>query len=439
MRTFPLSRREYLKLTAAGVLGASASGWFGNLARATGPDPKRKKSCILIWMNGGPSQIDTFDLKPGHDNGGPFKEIETSVPGVRICEHLPKVARQIDRMAIIRTMSTKEGEHGRATDQMHTGYPTGTPIRYPAIGSIVAKELGNEQTALPHYISLGGLGGVGSAGYLGPKYAPLFLGNPSVSDPAEYRKTLRIANLKPEGDVTEPESAARIRLLQDVQEEFEVRHKGVPLAARHTAYERALRLMQTSDCEVFEIDKEPEKVRQAYGDSRFGQNLLLARRLVEHGVPFVEVSSGNAEAARATWDSHENNFTQHERMCEMIDGPWAALLDDLKQRGLLDSTLVIWMGEFGRTPKINQQTGRDHFPDAWATVLCGGGIKGGQAVGKTSKDGMTVEERPVSRQDFMVTVCRALGIDHTKQNESNIGRPIRIVEAGARPIAEVLP
>jgi uncharacterized protein (DUF1501 family) len=239
--------------------------------------------------------------------------------------------------------------------------------------------------------------------------------------------------MTPPEDVTDEESAARLSLLHEMQKDFETTHKGRVLDSRHSAYERAVKLMQTTAATVFDLEKEPQKARDAYGQDPFGQSCLLARRLVEHGVPFVEVNGSSPG-----WDSHGDNFTQQQRMSELIDTPWAALMSDLKERGLLDSTLIIWMGEFGRTPKINQQNGRDHFPLAWTTVLAGGGIKGGQAVGKTSEDGMSVEERPVSQSDFLATVCKILGIDHSKQYVSNIGRPIRIVDAKARAVTEVV-
>jgi hypothetical protein len=385
-----------------------------------------------------------FDLKPGHENGGPFKEIQTATPGIRISEHLSKIARHMDKMALIRSMSTKEGEHARAAAEMRTGYAAEGPIRFPLLGSLVAKELGDDGAALPHFVQIGlpnfVLGSTpGGAGFLGPRYAPLLLGDQMRTgeqlrpSDAEHLKSLRITDLTPDGNVTPEDSKARIELLQQMQKDFEACHKGLPLASRHTAYDRALRLLQTSDAEVFDLQTEPEKSRDAYGTTRFGQGCLLARRLVEKGVPFVEVSGTDAR-----WDSHSANFQLQKEMSELIDTPWAALLEDLKQRGLLDSTLVIWMGEFGRTPKINGSAGRDHFPLAWTTVLCGGGIKTGQVIGRTGKDGMSVEDRPVSLPDFLATVCQALGIDHTRQNVSNIGRSIRIVDKSAKPISELL-
>jgi hypothetical protein len=433
-----LSRRDYLKLAAAGVLGGSASGWFEAMARGAAQDPQRKKACILLWMGGGPSQMDTFDLKPGHENGGPFKEIQTTAPGVRISEHLPTVAKHADRMAIIRSMSTKEGDHPTASAYLHTGYSARGPIRYPTFGSLVAKELGDDELALPHFVRIGQNRFFNSgSGFLGPKYAPMIVaGDPASINDGDYEKALRVGDLTPSGDITPEQSEARTELLREMQKEFLARHAGPAAASRNTAYDRAVRLMRTSAAKAFDLEGEPAKLRDRYGRNRFGQCCLMARRLVEHGVPFVEV--GLESVGPTLWDSHVENFTAVARMCAVLDPAWGTLMEDLKDKGLLDSTLIIWMGEFGRTPKINANTGRDHFPNAWSTVLAGGGIKGGQVVGKTSKDGTTVEERLVSAPDFLVTVCRALGIDPDKQNVSNIGRPIRIVEKGAEPIKEVL-
>ena len=190
-------------------------------------------------------------------------------------------------------------------------------------------------------------------------------------------------------------------------------------------------MLRSTAVEAFNLDVEPGALRDAYGRNPFGQGCLLARRLVERGVPFVEVTLDG-------WDTHQNNFDAVKNLCGVLDPAWAALMSDLKDRGLLDSTLIVWMGEFGRTPKINPQKGRDHFPNAWSTVIAGGGIKGGQAVGKTSKDGTTVEERVTPTVDLLATVCSAVGIDFEKQNMSNVGRPIRIVEKGAKPVTEVL-
>jgi uncharacterized protein (DUF1501 family) len=227
-----------------------------------------------------------------------------------------------------------------------------------------------------------------------------------------------------------------LRLAQEMQRRFVVEHPGAVPQGHATACERAARLMRTAAEKAFDLDNEPAKLRDAYGRNLFGQGCLLARRLVERGVPFVEVSLGGPTGIG--WDTHVNNFEMVRDLSATLDAGWATLMDDLKERGLLDSTLIVWMGEFGRTPQINGDKGRDHFPNAWSTALAGGGIQGGQVVGRTSASGAAVEERPVSVPDFLATVCLALGIDPTRQNESNVGRPIRVTDLAARPIKEVL-
>ena len=231
--------------------------------------------------------------------------------------------------------------------------------------------------------------------------------------------------------VSKAQAAARLNLLDQMESDFVPNHADPATQSLRAAYERALRLMTGEAARAFNLDEEKAELRDAYGRNLYGQGCLLARRLVERGVPFVEVTLGG-------WDTHQNNFDSVKRQSGTLDPAWATLLSDLKDHGLLDSTLVVWMGEFGRTPKINPQNGRDHFPAAWSTVLCGGGIKGGQVLGKTSDDGMVVKERPIAGIDLLATICRALGIDPTKQNISNIGRPIRIVDKAANPITEVL-
>jgi uncharacterized protein (DUF1501 family) len=223
-------------------------------------------------------------------------------------------------------------------------------------------------------------------------------------------------------------------LLADLAREFNATHTGAPARGRQAAYDRAARLMRSDAARAFNLDEEPSQLRDRYGRTLFGQGCLLARRLVERRVPFVEV----ALAGALGWDSHAENFPAVRRLSAVLDPAWATLMDDLQTRGLLDSTLIVWMGEFGRTPRINGNNGRDHFPNAWTVVLAGGGIKGGQVVGKTSRDGTTVEERPVSAADLMATICTALGINPRKQNLSNVGRPIRIADPNGQAIQEVL-
>ena len=444
-----LSRRDWLKLSAAGVVGYSLSGWLGALADAAAASPQRKKAVILLWMNGGPSQLDTFDLKPGHANGGPFKEITTAVPGIRISEHLPKIAKHAGRMAIVRSMATKEADHGRATYQMRTGHLPGGPVHFPTLGAVLAKEMGQPGAELPNFVSIAPYRFFSPAaygpGFLGPQHAPLVVGENQQSlipipgrQQSNYEDSLKVRDVDLPQGVGDERAAARIRLLEEMQEDFLAKRSAVPAQSHRSAYQRAVTLMRSKATKAFDLDEEKKGLRDRYGRNLFGQGCLLARRLVERGVPFVEVSLATVANLVLGWDTHVNNFDAVRQLSGVLDPAWSTLMEDLDARGLLDSTLIVWMGEFGRTPKINGNRGRDHWANSWSAVLAGGGIKGGQVVGKTSADGTEVEERKVGVQDFLATIVAALGIDGSKQNQSNVGRPIRIVEPNARPIKEVL-
>jgi Protein of unknown function (DUF1501) len=442
-----LTRRQLLSLATAGVASLSSSGWIEAMAADLAADPRRGKSCILLWMTGGPSQIDTFDPKPGHANGGEYKAIETSVPGIWISEHLPSLARQMKEIAIIRSMSTKEGDHGRATFNLRTGYQQQGPIRYPTFGSLVAKEIGRDDAELPNFVSIAPARsfnpGAFGPGFLGPRYAPLVVGERAVLDAnaaADARKlSFKVEDLNLPAGIDETRSAGRLGLLEGLRRDFLSSHPGIGPASHQDAYQRAVRLMRSAAASAFELENEAAAVRDLYGRTAFGQGCLLARRLIERGVPFVEVSLSSAEGTMAAgWDTHQQNFETVKKLSEVLDPAWSALMDDLRKRGLLDSTVIVWMGEFGRTPKINPQAGRDHFPTAWTTVLAGGGIRGGQVIGSTGADGMQPKDRPVSVPDLLATVCKVLGIDPMAQNESGTGRPIRVVDPKARSIKEVL-
>jgi Protein of unknown function (DUF1501) len=436
-----LSRRDWTRLLSAGALGGSMSNWFGALADDAVQNPQRKRSVILLWMAGGPSQMDTFDLKPGHSNGGPFKEIDTNVPGIKIGENLPKVSRHVDKMAIIRSMSTKENEHERATFHLRTGYQPLGPVQFPPLGALMSKELGDDNAALPSFISIAPFTVLSPAafgsGFLEPRYAPLLVGANAFRQSSNYEQTLKVQDLVRPTEVNDKQADARLALLKGLEKDFADGHPGVVALSHQSAYERATRLMGTTAAKAFELDEEKEALRDAYGRNLFGQGCLLARRLIERGVNFVEVTLFDVPGAQG-WDTHQRNFDLLPRLCQVLDPAWSTLLQDLKDHGLLDTTLVVWMGEFGRTPRINRDSGRDHFAAAWSTVLAGGGIKGGQVYGKTTADGNSVEENPVSVPDFMCTIVKALGIDPTKQNMSNVGRPIRLADAGSKPIQEVL-
>jgi len=415
------TRREMMKLSAAGVLGTACSGWLNILAARAAETRQRTKSCILLWMDGGPSHKDTWDLRPGTDNGGPYREINTSVNGIKISEHLPKMADLMNHGAILRSMSTAEGAHARAKYNMHTGYREGVGgLVYPSIGSIVAKEIGNQESAMPNFVSVGNRSY--GAGFLGPRHQPLI-----VSDPARGVENLRSTLGSGQFD-------NRVGLLEELEQGFRRTHQASLADAHRTTMQRAVTLMRDTGTAAFDIAREPAVARAGYGTSKFGEACLLARRLVETGVSFVEVTLGG-------WDTHQDNFERVKSLSTQVDAGMSQLIKDLKDRGMLDSTLVIWMGEFGRTPRINQRgpkPGRDHYPRAWSAAMFGGGIKGGQVIGKTDAEAATVAERPITALDFMATVCNVLGIDHNKQNHAPNGRPVRIVDRGSNPITQLL-
>jgi uncharacterized protein (DUF1501 family) len=437
-----LSRRDWLAATSGSLLSGSLLGgtllgglsdWLRALAAADRPAGGRKRSCLLLWMNGGPSQTDTFDMKPGHAHGGPFRPIATGTAGISISEHFPGLAAWSDRLAVVRSMSTREGDHGRARLNLRTGYFPQSSIQFPVLGSLVSKESGGTAGDLPNYVSIlpAGLFGPGSppAGFLGPGYAPLLVGR--EREGVDEGQPLTVENLALPAGVSNDDARARLELLGRTEESFLSRRAGLAANEHRNAYERASRLMSRSAAKVFDLADEPAAIRERYGRSQFGQGCLLARRMLERQVPFVEVSLSG-------WDTHEDNFNRVRDLSTVLDKAWSALMQDLHERGLLDSTLVVWMGEFGRTPGINPQQGRDHYPKAWSVVLGGGGVRGGQVIGRTSADGMAVEDRPVSTPDLLATICLALDLDPRKQNMSNVGRPIRLVDPVAKPIREIL-
>jgi hypothetical protein len=422
-----LSRRDLLRLAAAGVCTASASGWLRVLAGqaiSAEVEGRRHKSCILLWMSGGPSHKDTFDLKPGTSDGGEFRPIGTSVPGIEISEHFSKLARLMHHGALIRSMSTSEADHGRAGVLMHTGFrPSNGGLKHPTLGAIVSAELGQPGSLLPNFVVCGQGNRVdpSTAGFLGPKHEGLTILNAAKG----------LADLRSGMDAEEFKE--RVDLLSRLQEAFRGTYRVPSTMAQRATYERAIDLMRSDKAKAFDLSLEPASSASKYGPTEFGQGCLLARRLVEVGVPFVEV-------VLPGWDTHQKNFDQVKSLsAQMVDPAMSALIEDLKQRGLLDSTLVVWMGEFGRTPRVNSMGGRDHYARAWSTLLMGGGIKGGQLIGRTDKDGAEVEERPVSVTAFMATICAILGIRIDKTYEEPGGRSIRLIDQGAEPIKELLP
>ena len=410
------TRRRFLQLSAAGVGTASLSGWLKVLANHAAASPATKnsrkaKSIILLWMDGGPSHKDTFDLKPDSKGAGEFRPIATTAPGIQISEHLPKLATLMHHGVLVRGMSTAEGAHARAKYNLHTGYREGQGgLTHPSLGSIVASEIGSPEASVPNFVSIGNR--TYGSGFLGPKYQPLIITSPSRG--VEDLKTT----------VTEKQFSTRLDLLQEMETAFRGEYKADVIADHKTTYERAVRLMQSKEAKAFDLSLEPSASKSRYGSGNFAEGVLMARRLVEVGVPFVEVSLGG-------WDTHQDNWTRVKSNSQQVDAAMSALITDLKDRGLLDTTLVIWMGEFGRTPHVNTRgakPGRDHYPKAWSLAMFGGGLAGGRVVGKTDKEGAVVEERKVSAADFLATVCELVGIDHTRKNETPNGRPVQIVE-----------
>lgn len=422
-----LPRRGFLSLAAGGAM----SGWFGRLAaqaaaQAGAAEQPQAKSCILLWMNGGPSHLDTFDLKPEAPSTvrGDFKPIDTSVPGIQISEHFPLLATRMQHAAVLRGMSTLESDHQLAAYHMHTGYQKRAGgIAFPSLGAIVSHELGRRDFPLPNFVCIGtGMRHATRAGFLGPDHQPL-----DVIDPDRGTDYLEPLTSRGEFD-------RQFAMLQHFDATFQAAYRAESAATHASALERAVRLMSAEQKQAFDLTKESDAERDRYGRGSFGQGCLMARRLVETGVRFVEVALDG-------WDTHRDNFPRTRSLSEDVDAGMSALLDDLKRTGRLDSTLVVWMGEFGRSPQLTSGAGRNHWAKAWSTVLAGGGVRGGQVVGRTDRDAAAVVDRPISAVDFLATICTLLKIDHTRENHPpGVNRPIPIVDATKKPtvIAELL-
>jgi hypothetical protein len=439
-----LHRRDVLRAGGLGLLGSSFAGWLPALAADVAPDSRRTRHCILLWMSGGPSQTDTFDMKPGHANGGAFKELSTSIPGLRFSEHLPNLAEHADRLAIVRSLSTKEGDHARGTRLVRTGHPPMGDVAYPSIACSLAKQLAAGSNPLPNYVSVAPPQEIDPAafgpGFLGARYAPAIVAGdadgstPSAAaDPNAARlMELKLADLELPAGVDANQAARRMELWTQLEKKFFAGRGADSFQAHRDLYEQAAGMMRPEVRTAFDLSAEPEEVRRKYGPGLFGQGCLLARRLVERGVPFVEVPLGSGLG----WDTHADNFRLVRQLSGELDAGWATLMTELQERGLLQSTTILWISEFGRTPVINPNAGRDHFPAAWSCVFAGGGIKGGQAYGRTSADGMTVEENKVAIGDVLATLCAALGVPPDHENVTPGNRPIKLAEGA--PIEPIL-
>ena len=417
-----MSRRHFLGHMATTALAVPAMQFFGSLEANAQQLRKQNKSCILLWMGGGPSHMDTWDLKPESDkNGGPFKPIATSAPGVMISEHLPTVAKQMSHLNVIRSLNSKEGSHERGRYLMHTGYNPNPTVVHPSFGSVCSYELGErlENFDLPHCISINNNDGVG-AGFLGMAHSPFLVQNPNAP----------VANLLPPPGIDLVRMERRRQMLQTVEANFISQKRGQGAVDHKAVYNKTLKMMNSRYTSAFRLDDEPAAVRDKYGRGGFGSGCLMARKLVEQGVTFVEVTLGG-------WDTHQNAFdTLSNRLQPELDKGMGALLADLAQRGLLANTMVVWMGEFGRTPRINQDGGRDHWPRSWSVVMGGGGMKGGQAVGATDKDGVDIVDRPVGVMDLIGSMAKGMGIGVDTQYTTPRGRPIKVVDGG-KPIPQL--
>lgn len=402
-----LERRSFLQFSL-GTLATLALPI--NLAWGQMPTPSHPtaRACILLWLEGGPSHIDTFDPKPGN---GPVHSIRTAAEGIELCENLPNLAERMNRAALIRSLSSAEGNHQRARYLVHTGYSPTPTIKHPSMGAIVSSEIGNPNFDLPNFITI--LGASESSGFLGVEHAPFFIQNPTSS----------IANLEPPRGVNDARFQSRLALSQRLDAGFRQTRAGRDVDAHRTITDRTVRFMESDLTAAFDLEREPQAVRDKYGDSDFGQGTLMARRLIQAGAPFVEVTLKG-------WDTHEDNFNRVADLCAQLDFAISALMDDLIERDLFDQVLVVTMGEFGRTPRINGREGRDHWPQAWSALMAGGGVRGGQVIGATDEEGGEVVDRPIRVPDLMASIFHALSVDYQKWNDTPVGRPIQIADHG---------
>jgi hypothetical protein len=417
-----ISRRDVLKIGALPLLGLSLPELLS--ARAAGAESRPDRNVILLFMNGGPSHMDTWDPKPEapSEYRGEFTGIPTNVDGIQVGECLPKMAQVADKYAIVRSVTSPEASHERACHYMLTGYRVLPTLEYPAYGSVLMKERGFK-TALPPYVAIPQTLRGGTPGYLGSTYQPFSIGDPG----AQGRFSVR--------DISAPLGEARMRARADLlaaqDAKFKQNDPDGSLKALDEFYTRAYDLVSSPEAKkAFDLSQEPDNLKDQYGRTSFGMGCLLARRLIEAGTRCVTVSNGG-------WDTHGNNFKAlREQRLPPIDAGFSTLLRDLSDRGLLQNTLVLWMGEFGRTPKVNKNGGRDHYPRCQSVVFAGGGVRGGQVVGRSDATASLPAENPVRPEDMAATIYHLLGIDPHKLYQTNTGRPIRVNEGG-RVVSEL--
>jgi hypothetical protein len=417
------SRRDVLKWgVAAGAASLVGPALPFAVARDTtkddGPLPGKgaAKRLVLLYMAGGATQFETFaPKKPGSANMGEATPINTSVEGIEIGSYFPRLARVMDDVCVVRSVTSREGNHDRGRYLMHTGYVPNPTVTHPGIGSYVAHEVGSKEHELPGFVSLGGTQG---AGYLGVEWDPFVVDNPSQP----------VANLAAPPGVDARRRDARLSLLDRLNQEFEQARGDEAVAPHRNMFHRAQRLMDSPKNRAFDVAEEPASVHELYGQTGFGKACIAARRLLEVGVPVVEVVQGG-------WDTHNNEHAAVKALAEALDPAFSGLLKDLKDRGLLDTTLVYWFTEFGRTPRVNDGgnvNGRGHYPQAFSVAFAGGGVRGGRVIGATDPAGVMCTERPVTVQELHASVCHSLGIDQDKQFFAG-RRPMRIVDAETKP------
>ena len=435
-----LSRRGFAARAAQSFLGLGAVPFLANAVAAqdakrlsgfnkdgrnVAPVPLRPasaQSVIYLYMSGGMSHLDTLDVKPGAETQGPTKAISTNVDGVQLSEHFPNLARHMDKCCVINSLSSTQGAHAQGQYFMHTSYEMRGTIKHPSIGAWLSYMKGKANPTLPAHIQVGGGAYTAAGGFFDTKHAPLPIGDPSAG----------LKNSKRPSTVDEKTFARRLARLRALDAEFAARvgRGDRKVKAYGEAYEEAIRLMRSRDLEAFDLSKEPKALREAYGEDRFGQGVLLARRLVEHGVRYVEVTSGG-------WDTHNQNFDAMNTRVPPLDRTLAALLADLDSRGLLETTLVVLTTEFGRTPKIvTERSGRNHYPKAFSAMLAGGGIRGGMKYGKTCPEGREVIENKMLVPDFNATIAYALGLPHDHIVYSPSRRPFQVAHKG-QPVTEL--
>ncbi|MGB0370010.1 MAG: DUF1501 domain-containing protein [Opitutales bacterium] len=419
------TRRQFMERAAKLLFGVNLLPVFDqNIAGAAvdaaskiTPNGKRAKNVIYLYMAGGMSQMDTFDPKPKSDNQGPVDSIGTEVDGLFVSQYLPLMAMQMQDVAVIRSLTSTQGAHQQGRYFMHTSYaPRGT-IKHPGLGSWILALQGRDNVNLPGAIRVGG--NDGGPGFLGTEFAPVPIGDPNKG----------LQNIKPYGKVSTEDIEDRIFLSELLDVEFHKEYPVEKVQSYETVYREAISLMSSSDMDAFNIGSEPESLRRKYGASRFARGCLLSRRLIENGVRFAEVILGG-------WDTHNNNFENVEAKAMELDQALSALLQDLRERQLLDDTLVVVSTEFGRTPKINANNGRDHFPKAFTCLLAGAGIKGGTIYGSTNSDGTEVESNPITIPDFNATIAQAVGLPIHDEIRAPNGRPFTIANDG-KPVTDL--